>query len=136
MADEFPVQLKRTALVVHDTHTEIMLQGFADKILVIVTQYGKIGSLVCPSFDVPPHLARDPKAAPTTSQFLLGESTGAQSDLYILYATSIAQAIGAMNPSEKRPVLLGIALKPLDNMAAQRQAFHPILDAIMENPVW
>jgi proteasome assembly chaperone 3 len=81
-------------------------------------------------------LAQNPAAAPTTSQFLLGESIGPQSDLYTLYATSISQAIAAMNPNEARPVLLGIALKPLPDMKLQRETFHPIIDAIMANPVW
>ncbi|ORX42180.1 hypothetical protein DM01DRAFT_1313512 [Hesseltinella vesiculosa] len=138
MADsqDFPITLKQVALPINDTHVEILLQGFSDKIFIIVTQYGKIGSLIHTTFDVLPSLARDPKAVPTTSSFLLGESSGPQADLYTLYATSITQAVGAMNPHEKRPVLLGIALKPLASMEEKRKVFHPILDAIMANPVW
>lgn len=43
---EFPIVNKRTALQINDTHTEILLTGFSDKIFIVVTQYGKIGSLV------------------------------------------------------------------------------------------
>lgn len=86
--------------------------------------------------DIAPHLANNPSSVPTTSQFLTGESTGEQSDLYILYSTSILQAIGAMNPHEKRPLLLGIALKPLEDLTERKKVFHQIIDQIMANPVW
>ncbi|KAI8089932.1 uncharacterized protein BX664DRAFT_334258 [Halteromyces radiatus] len=133
---EFPVINKRAAVVINDTHTEVLVTGFSDKIFIVVTQYGRIGSLIQTTLDISAHLAQNPASVPTTSQFLLGESIGPQSDLYRLYATSISQAIAAMNPNEKRPVLLGIALKPLDDMTQQRQTFHPIIDTIMANPVW
>ncbi|OAD03511.1 hypothetical protein MUCCIDRAFT_124487, partial [Mucor lusitanicus CBS 277.49] len=108
---EFPLQNKQAAITINGVHTEILLTGYADKIFVVITQYGKIGSLIQTTLDISPQLAMNPSAVPTTSQFLMGESTGEQSDLYILYSTSILQAIGAMNPHEKRPLLLGIALK-------------------------
>ncbi|KAG2196613.1 hypothetical protein INT46_011856 [Mucor plumbeus] len=134
--EEFPLQNKQTAITVNGVHTEILLTGFADKIFVVITQYGKIGSLIQTTLDISPQLAMNPSSVPTTSQFLMGESTGEQSDLYILYSTSILQAIGAMNPHEKRPLLLGIALKPLQDMSARKQAFHQIIDQIMSNRVW
>ncbi|KAK4516680.1 uncharacterized protein ATC70_011658 [Mucor velutinosus] len=133
---EFPLQNKQAAITVNGVHTEILLTGYADKIFVIITQYGKIGSLIQTTLDISPQLAMNPSAVPTTSHFLMGESTGEQSDLYILYSTSILQAIGAMNPHEKRPLLLGIALKPLEDMSARKQVFHQIIDQIMANRVW
>lgn len=87
------------------------------------------------TLDIPAHQATDPNAVPTTSHFLSGESNGPQSDLYVLYATSISQAIAAMNPNEKRPVLLGIALKPME-MSNRKEVFHAIMDKIMANAVW
>ncbi|GAN00824.1 conserved hypothetical protein [Mucor ambiguus] len=133
---EFPLQNKQAAITINGAHTEILLTGYADKIFVVITQYGKIGSLIQTTLDISPQLAMNPSAVPTTSQFLMGESTGEQSDLYILYSTSILQAIGAMNPHEKRPLLLGIALKPLEDMSAKKQVFHQIIDQIMANRVW
>jgi proteasome assembly chaperone 3 len=44
--EEFPIQNKQTAIIIDGTHTEILLTGFSDKIFVVITQYGKIGSLV------------------------------------------------------------------------------------------
>ncbi|KAI7858549.1 hypothetical protein BDC45DRAFT_311256 [Circinella umbellata] len=86
--------------------------------------------------DIAPHLASNPGAVPTTSQFLFGESSGTQSDLYMLYASSISQTISAMNPHEQRPVILGIALKPGQDMKQQRQVFDQVIDKVMANPVW
>lgn len=86
--------------------------------------------------DISPQLAVNPSSVPTTSHFLLGESTGEQSELYVLYSSSILQAIGAMNPNEKRPLLLGIALKPVQDMSERKTLFHQIIDQIMANPVW
>lgn len=86
--------------------------------------------------DISPHLAINPASVPTTSHFLLGESTGEQSELYVLYSSSILQAIGAMNPKEQRPLLLGIALKPVQEMTERKNTFNQIIDQIMANPVW
>lgn len=44
--EEFPLKNKQAAITVNGVHTEILLTGFADKIFVVITQYGKIGSLV------------------------------------------------------------------------------------------
>jgi proteasome assembly chaperone 3 len=50
--EEFPLQNKQTAITVNGIHTEILLTGFADKIFVVITQYGKIGSLVLSNYFV------------------------------------------------------------------------------------
>ncbi|CAO3650266.1 unnamed protein product [Cunninghamella echinulata] len=130
---EFPIVNKRTALQINDVHTEILLTGFSDKSLLLSLNMGR---LIQTTLDISPHLVTNPSTVPTTSQVLFGESTGTQSDLYTLYASSISQAICAMNPNEKRPVVLGIALKPVDTMDKQRQVFHSVIDKIMENPIW
>lgn len=44
--EEFPLKNKQAAVDIKGVHTEILLTGFADKIFVVITQYGKIGSLV------------------------------------------------------------------------------------------
>jgi proteasome assembly chaperone 3 len=48
--EEFPLQNKQAAIAIDGVHTEILLTGFADKIFVVITQYGKIGSLVITVF--------------------------------------------------------------------------------------
>lgn len=44
--EEFPLKNKQAAIDIKGVHTEILLTSFADRIFVVVTQYGKIGSLV------------------------------------------------------------------------------------------
>lgn len=44
--EEFPLKNKQTAIDIKGVHTEILLTGFSDRIFVVITQYGKIGSLV------------------------------------------------------------------------------------------
>ncbi|KAI8987685.1 hypothetical protein BDF20DRAFT_815066 [Mycotypha africana] len=88
------------------------------------------------SLDIAPQLAANPSAIPTTSQVLMGESIGEQCDLYMLYSTSIIQAIAAMNPQEKRPLLLGIALKPVDDIKQRKEIFNAIIDQVIAHPVW
>lgn len=43
---DFPLKTRQTARLLNGIHTEVLVTGFRDKIFVIVTQYGKIGSLV------------------------------------------------------------------------------------------
>ncbi len=43
----FPLKTRQAARLLNGIHTEVLVTGFRDKILVIVTQYGRIGSLVC-----------------------------------------------------------------------------------------
>ena len=42
----FPLNNKQAACKVHGNHTEILVTGYSDKIFIVVTQYGRIGSLV------------------------------------------------------------------------------------------
>ena len=44
--EEFPITNKQAAITVNGVHTEVLLTNFADKIFIVITQYGKIGSLV------------------------------------------------------------------------------------------
>jgi proteasome assembly chaperone 3 len=44
--DKFPVVNKQAAKTIQGLHTEVLVSGFADKIFIVVTQYGRIGSLV------------------------------------------------------------------------------------------
>ncbi|KAG1372497.1 hypothetical protein G6F61_011005 [Rhizopus arrhizus] len=134
--NEFPVKNKQIAINIDGIKTEISLQSFSDKIFIVVTQYGKIGSLIHTSLDAAPHRISTLDTFPTTTQFLMGDSNGPQSDMYILYATSILQAIVAMNPHETRPLLLGIALRSIDDLAKRKKIFQQVTDLIMSNPVW
>lgn len=38
---------RQRARLLNGIHTEVLLQSYADRILVVITQLGRIGSLVC-----------------------------------------------------------------------------------------
>lgn len=42
----FPIENKQAACAIDGNHTEVLVSGFADKIFIVITQYGRIGSLV------------------------------------------------------------------------------------------
>lgn len=44
--DKFPVKNKQAAKVIQGHHTEVLVSGYADRIFIVVTQYGRVGSLV------------------------------------------------------------------------------------------
>lgn len=43
---QFPLTNKQAACDIDGVHTEVLVTGFADKIFIVVTQFGRIGSLV------------------------------------------------------------------------------------------
>ncbi|CAG8535522.1 17550_t:CDS:2 [Cetraspora pellucida] len=106
---KFPLQTKQAARAINGVHTETLITGFRDKILVIITQYGKIGSLAYVTFDSlsSKSLSSFSTSATTNINFLLGGF----SSLYQLYALHIATIIANENPNDRRSVVIGLALK-------------------------
>jgi hypothetical protein len=45
-SEKFPVKNKQAARTVQGMHTEVLVSSYADKIFIVVSQYGRIGSLV------------------------------------------------------------------------------------------
>ncbi|KAI9281744.1 hypothetical protein BC943DRAFT_362850 [Umbelopsis sp. AD052] len=130
--EKFPVTNKQAARIVQGLHTEVLVSGFKDKIFVVVTQYGRIGSLINTTFDIPPNLARSPSTVPTTSKFLMNSAATELSDLYLLYAASVSRAIATSNPRESRPVVLGIALKDTGDIQKRKELHENIMDMVRE----
>ena len=42
----FPVQTRQFAAVIEDVHTEFVVMGYDNRVMVIVTQIGKLGSVI------------------------------------------------------------------------------------------
>ncbi|KAF0475976.1 putative Proteasome assembly chaperone 3 [Gigaspora margarita] len=98
---KFPLQTKQAARVIND------------KILVIITQYGKVGSLAYVTFDSlsSKSLSSFSTNVTTDVNFLLGGF----SSLYQFYALHIATIIANENPNDRRSVVIGLALKDAVN---------------------
>ncbi|KAH9951451.1 hypothetical protein B0H21DRAFT_719065 [Amylocystis lapponica] len=111
--------------------TEVLLQAFADRILVLVTQVGKVGNLIqvtipqtTPLMPPPPPDPSQPNAIslptpPASIQLtpLLGNaSTERLRTLYSLYASQLATNIWTaesedMLEGDRRMVVVGLALR-------------------------
>jgi len=137
----FPLKTRQTARLLNGIHTEVLVTGFRDKIFVIVTQYGKIGSLVYVTVDS--HLPTPLSVTSSTStnvKFLLGSIT----PLYQLYASHIATVIATENSSDGRAVVVGLALMKnndndtgdQDEEIGDKELFNEIESMVKECRVW
>ncbi|KAI0093698.1 hypothetical protein BDY19DRAFT_989250 [Irpex rosettiformis] len=109
--------------------TDVLIQVFADQILVLVTQLGKVGSLIQATMpDTAPLLPTEPSPNPSDISLpppspsiqltpVLGQAPSEHDQtLHSLYASQIAtlvwtaEAAGALD-SGRRGVIVGIALR-------------------------
>ncbi|KAI0345161.1 hypothetical protein BDW22DRAFT_1354053 [Trametopsis cervina] len=135
-------------------HTDVILQVFGDQILVLITQLGKVGSLIQATIpDTAPLLSLESIAElaefslpppPPAIQLtpLLGHAQSEHMQtLHTLYASQaatlvwIAEASGIMAP-ERRGVIVGVALKrsPEDGRASEyeQKIFHGVMGMLKE----
>ncbi|CAG8588107.1 10301_t:CDS:2 [Paraglomus brasilianum] len=129
----FPVTTRQSARVINGDHTEVLVLGFIDKILVIISQYGSIGSLIYATLEKSPtDLALSPT---TTSTSLLG----IYPTLYQLYVNEIAQLIRNENQDEQRGIVVGLALKERaenEGKLGDTEVFESAMEMIKECKVW
>ncbi|KAK7020550.1 hypothetical protein R3P38DRAFT_2970120 [Favolaschia claudopus] len=114
----------------HGNSTEIVIQTFADRILVLVTQLGKVGNLIQATLpDTTPLLPAiqdpdqpnvrslpEPPAAIQLTPLLGAAPSEHLQTLHCLYASQIATLLwtaGSSNPLEvtRRPIIIGVALR-------------------------
>ncbi|XP_048351323.1 proteasome assembly chaperone 3 [Sphaerodactylus townsendi] len=102
MASKPVVDSKQTEAVVNGIRTEVVCTAFADTLLVVVTQYGKMGTLV----SLEPNVVADGVTKPLfTTKVLLGKDEPLVHICAKHLATSVSQEAG------NKPVLLALALK-------------------------
>ncbi|XP_054849411.1 proteasome assembly chaperone 3 [Eublepharis macularius] len=93
---------KQTEEVVQGVPTEVVCTAFANTLLVVVTQYGKMGTLV----SVEPDVVADGISKPLfTTKVLLGKDEPLVHICAKHLVTSVSQEAG------NKPVLLSMALK-------------------------
>ncbi|CAI5791874.1 Uncharacterized protein PODLI_1B005290 [Podarcis lilfordi] len=102
MAARSIVDSKQAEEVVQGIPTEVVCTAFANTILVVVTQYGKMGTLV----SVEPNVVADGISSPLlTTKVLLGKDEPLVHICAKHLATPVSQEAG------NKPVLLALALK-------------------------
>ncbi|KAF9952428.1 hypothetical protein BGZ72_006297 [Mortierella alpina] len=154
MDTPFPLINKQAARTIQGKHTEVLVSSYADKILILVSQYGKVGSIIHTSVDqqsLSSSTAASDLAA-TTSSFLLGagSSVSKKTQLYQVYASHISQMIHHQNPAETRSVVLSLALsvqepdmersssaaEEQEQRARDRDLFENVIELVNECSVW
>ncbi|XP_018412617.1 PREDICTED: proteasome assembly chaperone 3 [Nanorana parkeri] len=96
------VTSKQAEEKINGTTTQVVCSAFTDHILVVVTQYGKFGTLV----SVTPNTVTGDMGKPTlTTKVLLG------SDEPLIHVCAKNLVSFVSQESKNKPVLLGIALK-------------------------
>ncbi|KAN0077097.1 hypothetical protein V8E55_010952 [Tylopilus felleus] len=115
----------QTSVLVGDLRTELVVQPFVDRILVLVTQMGKVGNLIQASIpsmaDLHAHTSfnvsdsQGPLPSPSPAIQLTPIFGSAPSvhmhTLYSLYAAQIATLLWLTIRGEPRSVVVGIALR-------------------------
>eukprot|EP00123_Amoebidium_parasiticum_P001688 comp12843_c0_seq1/m.8008 comp12843_c0_seq1/g.8008 ORF comp12843_c0_seq1/g.8008 comp12843_c0_seq1/m.8008 type:complete len:126 (-) comp12843_c0_seq1:291-668(-) len=117
-----PVRTKQAAYVIGGIHTELLLCAYSDRLLVLVTQLLKVGTLLAASAQA----GLDGRAPTYSVSTLLGRR---DDPVYPVYARTLMAAIA--QGGEQRPLLLGLGLK--DESSA---TLRTIVDLVLENKVW
>jgi len=137
-------QLHRT---IDGVETDIVLQSYVDRVLILVTQLGKVGSLIQASMPetvpFPPSLPIDPysetlKLVEPMSSIeltpLLGTAPSQDiATLHDLYVSQIATLFWTQGPmGDRRNVVVGLALKKQENEEVFRTTFTSIMRMFLE----
>ncbi|CCM04605.1 uncharacterized protein FIBRA_06787 [Fibroporia radiculosa] len=140
------------------TSTQVLLQNFADRILVLITQMGKVGNLI--QATIPPTTPLDPLPPPDPAQPnvvplpipppaiqltpLLGHAPSEHMQtLHSLYASQVATLVWTSGAevaleTERRAVVVGLALRKSDDASGvglsehERKVFYGVMDVVKE----
>ncbi|KZT32406.1 hypothetical protein SISSUDRAFT_1066955 [Sistotremastrum suecicum HHB10207 ss-3] len=100
--------------LIQGSKTKVILQSFSDRVLILVTQRGKVGNLIQASIPpTTPLISSEDVSSAVHLTPLLGAAPSAHlHTLHALYATQIASQIwlGSRLGADRRPVVVGIAL--------------------------
>ncbi|TFY72666.1 hypothetical protein EVG20_g346 [Dentipellis fragilis] len=140
---------------INSIRTEVLLQVFADRILVLVTQLGKVGNLIQATLPSTVHLPPQPIDKPSEGNpllaphpsievtSLLGSAPSAhEQQLHSLYASQIATLVWTAQQPEllndmRRSVIVGVALKRQDpgvedSQKRETETFLGVMDMTRE----
>ncbi|KAI0372919.1 hypothetical protein BV20DRAFT_1014125 [Pilatotrama ljubarskyi] len=153
------LQTSTAARDIDGVQTDVLIQAFADRVLVLVTQLGKVGSLIqasmpstMPLLPPPPPDPSQPNelplpVSPPSLQLtpLLGSAPSERiHTLHSLYASQIATLVWTLEEAsvlevDRRPVVVGVALakstEPSESSelsAHDRTVFRGVMDMVRE----
>ncbi|KAL8782550.1 MAG: hypothetical protein Q9213_005275 [Squamulea squamosa] len=135
----YPATTRQATGYIDGTLTDVMCTSFSDRIMVTITQKGRLAQWIHVPLDVSnpsatdqylPSASADDSLLPMTHltpKTLLGGSTQERETLGQLYAAQIASLIASKNPEEKRTVMVGLGLSKVE---ASREDFYDTLDLV------
>ncbi|RKP38384.1 hypothetical protein BJ085DRAFT_37890 [Dimargaris cristalligena] len=156
----FPVPIEQACILIAGNPTDIVVLGFSNRIVVLVTQLDNIGSLLMtqlassaenPMISAPMHNSDGSKdlaesSVPIDTRFILGTpGDPALGMIYQLLATQITNTIYQANRYDGRQLLLGISLKDHRTLTQRndttsgnqlRETLGPLVEAIKQCRVW
>ncbi|KAL8895555.1 MAG: hypothetical protein Q9207_008123 [Kuettlingeria erythrocarpa] len=139
MTSSYPAPTKQAAGHIDGILTDVTCTSFSDKILITITQAGRLAQWIHVPLDVSNPTAPDqylPSATTEdtllpmthlTPKTLLGGSNQERETIGQLYAAQIASIIAAKNPHEKRTVVIGLGLSKFE---ASREVFYDTVDLV------
>ncbi|KAL8905335.1 MAG: hypothetical protein Q9171_006709 [Xanthocarpia ochracea] len=135
----YPAITRQAAGYIDGILTDVMYSSFSDKIMVTITQRGRLAQWINVPLDVSspsatdqylPSATGDDSLLPMihlTPKTLLGGATQERETLGQLYAAQIASLIASENPQEKRTVVIGLGLSKAE---ASREDFYNTIDLV------
>ncbi|KZP00062.1 hypothetical protein CALVIDRAFT_595486 [Calocera viscosa TUFC12733] len=140
------IPTKSVARELDGVHTELNIQTYADRVLVLVTQLNKVGCLIqatlplaVPLLPPLPGQLPQPSTATVLTPLFGAPPSEHLHDLYSLYANQIAAIIWTAEGAagSRRPVVVGVALQRRKEEEGQgltsreRSVFEDIMKMVM-----
>ncbi|KAK0635248.1 hypothetical protein B0T17DRAFT_480750 [Bombardia bombarda] len=137
--DAFPAPSKQATGTVNGVETEIVSMNFSDKIMITISQGGRLAQWVQVPLSAPSSASVD-MALPSASlgalpsmhltpKTLLGGGSDDRETLGQLYASQIASFLSLRDPEDKRTVLLGLGLEKVESGS---EAFFDVIELVQQ----
>ncbi|KAL8710103.1 MAG: hypothetical protein Q9225_007343 [Loekoesia sp. 1 TL-2023] len=135
----YPAATKQAAGHIDGVLTDVTSTSFSDKIMVTITQNGRLAQWIHVPLDVSNPSATDQYLPSATSEdsllpmthltpkTLIGGSNQERETIGQLYAAQVASIIAAKDPHEKRTVIIGLGLSKFE---ASREVFYDTIDLV------
>ncbi|KAI5461417.1 hypothetical protein BGZ63DRAFT_235301 [Mariannaea sp. PMI_226] len=133
--ERFPSPTKEAAGLVNGVATEVTLTSFTDKILLTISQEGRLSQWIqvpltgsaagMVEMTLPSSSKGLLPSTHLTPKTLLGGGGEDRETLGQLYAAQIASRISLQSPDDRRTLVLGLGLAKLDT---EREAFFDLID--------
>ncbi|KAK4104853.1 hypothetical protein N658DRAFT_464788 [Parathielavia hyrcaniae] len=137
--EPFPAPSKRTVGKLNGAHTEVEALGFSDKIMITVSQGGRLAQWIQVPLSAPSSASVEMalpgaglSALPSTHltpKTLVGVGSEERETLGHLYASQIASHLALRDPGEKRTLLLALGLEKVEGGG---EAFFDLLELVLQ----